>query len=86
LEQLHLIKQALGRDRERLEHHLVIHAAEIETDDPALTFDREEGMGVDQGIYLADPLGNLVLRYGLKHSPRDLLRDLRRLLKASKVG
>ena len=37
-------------------------------------------------LYLVDPLGNLVLRYGADQDPRDVLTDLRRLLRLSHVG
>ncbi len=37
-------------------------------------------------IYLIDPLGNLVLRYGRASDPNDMLADLKRLLKISKIG
>ena len=37
-------------------------------------------------IYLLDPLGNLVLRYGGASDPKDMLADLKRLLKLSKIG
>lgn len=43
------------------------------------------------GIYLLDPLGNLVMRYrpipaGDVEGPRGVLEDLRRLLKLSRIG
>ncbi len=37
-------------------------------------------------IYIADPLGNVMLYYTAEHEGRDLLEDLRRLLKVSKIG
>ncbi|WP_261842480.1 hypothetical protein [Aliamphritea ceti] len=42
--------------------------------------------GSAESIVLLDPLGNLVLSYHLEQSPRDILDDLKRLLKVSKVG
>ncbi|MEH6651550.1 MAG: hypothetical protein V7707_16105 [Motiliproteus sp.] len=41
---------------------------------------------LDSGIWLADPLGNMVLHYRLDQSPQELMKDLKRLLKVSKVG
>lgn len=38
------------------------------------------------GVWLADPLGNLVLHYQFTHQPEDLLKDLRKLLKISRIG
>lgn len=37
-------------------------------------------------IWIADPLGNLVLRYSLQDPPKQMLRDLRKLLKVSRIG
>ncbi len=42
--------------------------------------------GTAQSIVLVDPLGNPVLSYRLEQSPRDILDDLKRLLKVSKIG
>ena len=40
----------------------------------------------DYSIWLIDPLGNLVLRFSPGTDGRDMLTDIRFLLKASKVG
>jgi cytochrome oxidase Cu insertion factor (SCO1/SenC/PrrC family) len=37
-------------------------------------------------IYVIDPVGNLFIRYHVGADPKDLLKDLRRLLKYSKLG
>lgn len=37
-------------------------------------------------FYLIDPLGNLVLRYKKDYDAKGMLKDLRRLLKVSKIG
>jgi len=37
-------------------------------------------------IYLVDPLGNLVLRYPLGADPTRIIKDMTRLLKASRIG
>ena len=37
-------------------------------------------------IYLVDPLGNLVMSYPPGTDPRDLLKDLGRLLRLSQIG
>lgn len=37
-------------------------------------------------VYLLDPLGNLVLRYGPEVSASDMLKDVRRLLRNSRIG
>jgi len=42
--------------------------------------------GTGAAIYLVDPLGNLVLRYGDEPDIKGVSRDLGRLLKASRIG
>jgi hypothetical protein len=42
--------------------------------------------GVEGFIYLADPLGNLVLRYPLDADPTLVIKDMTRLLKTSGIG
>jgi len=37
-------------------------------------------------IYLIDPLGNLMMRYPPEPDPRRMIDDLKRLLKASRIG
>ncbi len=37
-------------------------------------------------ILVMDPLGNIMMRYGEAHSGKDMLEDLKRLLKVSKIG
>jgi hypothetical protein len=37
-------------------------------------------------LFVIDPLGNIVLRYGVRESPRGLLDDMKKLLKLSHIG
>lgn len=37
-------------------------------------------------IYIIDPLGNLIMRYAGNADPRDVVKDMERLLKASRIG
>jgi len=37
-------------------------------------------------LFVVDPLGNVVLRYDVRKSPRGLLEDLKKLLKLSHIG
>ena len=41
---------------------------------------------VEDHIYLIDPLGNLMMRYSKKPDARKMIKDIRRLLKASSIG
>lgn len=46
----------------------------------------QEGVKLPQGIYIVDPLGNLVFRYSLEEMGKPVLQDLKRLLKVSQIG
>lgn len=37
-------------------------------------------------IYLVDPLGNLMMRFPVQPAPKEVMKDLRLLLKASQIG
>ncbi|GGC67126.1 hypothetical protein [Marinobacter halophilus] len=37
-------------------------------------------------ILLVDPLGNIMMHYGVEHSGKQLLKDLKQLLKISQIG
>lgn len=41
---------------------------------------------VSEWIYLVDPLGNLLMRYPVTVDPSGILKDLKRLLRLSKIG
>jgi cytochrome oxidase Cu insertion factor (SCO1/SenC/PrrC family) len=45
-----------------------------------------DGRPVEDFIFLVDPLGNLMMRYGRDADPVKIRKDLGRLLKASRVG
>jgi hypothetical protein len=90
------LKKALGRDRLRVEQQLVLPLAAPD-DETAQASGNDRSVLVstqasreNQGVWLADPLGNLVLRYRLDQPAqdlfKDLLKDLKRLLKVSNVG
>jgi cytochrome oxidase Cu insertion factor (SCO1/SenC/PrrC family) len=42
--------------------------------------------GRSQGLYIVDPLGNLMMRYDARLPPKGLLEDLKRLLQLSQIG
>jgi hypothetical protein len=41
---------------------------------------------LSHSLFVIDPLGNIVLRYDLRNSPRGLLEDMKKLLKLSHIG
>ena len=70
--------QATGKERERVDW-LDLTATGIESS-------RGISHQLREGVWLVDPLGNLVLHYDAKQSPELVLKDLKKLLKLSKVG
>jgi hypothetical protein len=42
--------------------------------------------GGGSGIYLVDPLGNLMMRFPAEPDPSKMIKDLQRLLKYSRIG
>lgn len=51
-------------------------------------FYREAGMqqASEWEIFVVDPIGNVMMRYSDKHTGKEMLRDLKKLLKLSKIG
>ncbi|MBY4896552.1 cytochrome C oxidase subunit I [Cupriavidus sp. AU9028] len=45
-----------------------------------------EGQPIEAGLYLVDPLGNLMMRFPADPDPRKVHSDLNRLLKYSRIG
>jgi hypothetical protein len=37
-------------------------------------------------VFVVDPLGNLMMRYGLDAQTKGILKDMKRLLKVSQIG
>lgn len=74
------LHRALGRDQSRVHWHLV----SSRTDRGGLV--SKQLTGVRAGVWVADPNGNLVLFYPFTQPPQDLFRDLRKVLKASRIG
>lgn len=98
LERLHQVHAALGRDQDRVQRvFLTGEARPVVRDDTALVIGRLETastllmlLGPERiaagRIFVADPLGNLVLSYPPDADRRRILEDLERLLDVSKVG
>lgn len=88
LRQLHLL---LNEDAERVQRGLVAMSSspyqQVRDRFPALRFLRSGTSGVlVPGVYIVDPIGNVVLRYARDTEPRPVLDDLKRLLKVSQIG
>jgi cytochrome oxidase Cu insertion factor (SCO1/SenC/PrrC family) len=58
----------------------------IPENQPDLKLVNTANQSVPEGIYIIDPNGNLVFRYAIVTNPKDILQDLKRLLKVSQIG
>lgn len=91
----------LGRDASRASHALASaqpvaaqYDAKLKAEYPQLqrypldlpTFTRSAAAPGESQLWIVDPHGNLVLRYDAKVKGKDLLNDLRLLLKLSNIG
>jgi hypothetical protein len=91
LRQLHVL---LHRDAGRVERAIVYRPALPDAERwqtlaaehaELATFTTRDG-ALRDGIYVIDPRGNLVLFYHYEHAGKPVLEDLKRLLKASRIG
>ncbi|NNG14338.1 MAG: hypothetical protein HKM22_04190 [Gammaproteobacteria bacterium] len=64
----------------------VVTANDLPTVLKNFEFEKEAPASSAQRVYLVDPRGNLMMRYKAEQGPRDLVKDLGRLLKYSKIG
>jgi cytochrome oxidase Cu insertion factor (SCO1/SenC/PrrC family) len=71
-------------DKQLLAEHSGLWLAR--TPDPGWTTQLPAAAGTSSYVYLIDPLGNIVLRYGEGFQPKGMLKDLGRLLKYSRIG
>ena len=88
LRQLHVL---LGRDAERVKRALVElgHAgsdASLQHSYPELGRFGGPDDALSPGVYIVDPLGNVVLRYRYGDAGKPVLEDLKQLLKVSHIG
>ena len=77
---LEKVVTALGKDRDR------VTFIEVATTPTEGKWTASAQYRIEPGVWIADPLGNLVLHYQFDQQPEDLLKDLRKLLKISRIG
>jgi hypothetical protein len=84
------VHQLLNRDAPRVRRALITSVpladAALAANYPGLEFLTGRIAGLEPGLYIVDPLGNLVLRYPLDAAGKSVLDDLKRLLKVSQIG
>jgi cytochrome oxidase Cu insertion factor (SCO1/SenC/PrrC family) len=87
LRQLHIL---LGRDATRVKRGLVsLGGATVDASlaqYPELVRFTGETAALLPGVYIIDPLGNIVLRYDYHSAGKPVLEDLKQLLKVSHIG
>ena len=95
-EATHLLRQiniALGKEAHRVTRVFVNQKGpanpQLTEQYPALlqlTSQSPEFFELGQGIYLVDPLGNIMMYYSYDFVGKELLKDLKKLLKNSNIG
>ncbi len=90
VERLRQVHALLNRDASRVRRALITSAPALELP-PGLDVSDLQRLvggsdGLASGIYIVDPIGNLVLRYPLSDAGEPVLQDLKRLLKVSQIG
>ena len=87
LRQLHVL---LNKDASRVRRALITPkgtpAPALLADFPKLEHLRGSASNLKTGIYVVDPIGNLVFFYPLSDAGKPVLEDLKRLLKLSQIG
>lgn len=86
LRQLHIL---LNKDSDRVRRGLVTEpgvAPGLLGEYPALEHLTGPLTALSEGIYIVDPIGNLVLYYPLEDAGKPVLTDLKKLLKLSQIG
>ncbi len=92
LHMLRPLQALLNKDAGRVQRALLTTASTAERAAfaeryPRLKFFSGAGVaGLTRGVYLVDPIGNLVLRYDFHQAGEPVLKDLKRLLKVSRIG
>ncbi|HXZ50128.1 MAG TPA: hypothetical protein VEG27_14000 [Usitatibacter sp.] len=92
------VRLALGRDAERVARVLVVDDGRVPDAAVLAPYEGTEavvapkgsslaaGAGDREHVYLVDPHGNVMMRWGAADDPRGMIKDLERLLKASQIG
>jgi hypothetical protein len=86
LRQLHIL---LNKDSDRVQRGLVTRpgvSPGLLGEYPGLQHLTGELSALTEGIYIVDPIGNLVLHYPLTDAGKPVLTDLKKLLKLSQIG
>jgi hypothetical protein len=86
LRQLHIL---LNKDADRVQRGLVTElgvSPGLLAEYPGVQHLTGETSALTEGVYIVDPIGNLVLFYPLTDAGKPVLTDLKKLLKLSQIG
>ncbi len=88
LRQLHVL---LGKDADRVKRSLVVlgdgsPSEALVAEYPEVAWFTGSGAALRGGVYIIDPLGNVVLRYAYTDAGKPVLEDIKKLLKVSHIG
>lgn len=99
---LRSVHMALNKNIPRVKRLMLIQADSLSADelqqaqqDTQLMIDKADNpeyllsncqAATQEGIFIMDPLGNIMLCYGPQQEPHMILKDLEKLLKASRIG
>lgn len=87
LRQLHaLLNKDANRVRRALVQNGVSRSPALAERFPKLKFLSGQIESLEPGIYIVDPIGNLVFRYPFADAGKPVLEDLKKLLKVSQIG
>ena len=95
---MHMLRQvnsALGKDMDRVQRHVIFEKntqknnVYIKNYPKVIVLDNSEKIynklsKMEEKIFIADPLGNVILGYKNDFMPKGLLKDIKKLLKFSK--
>jgi hypothetical protein len=90
--QLHQLHILLGRDASRVRRSLVALGGGVPLDEsvhasyPELVLFDAPTDALRPGVYIVDPLGNVVMRYDYHDADKPVLEDMKQLLKVSHIG
>ena len=84
-EQMRALHVLITKDATRVRRALLAPAGSV-LDEAFPKLERLRGTGLAEGVYLVDPAGVLVLRYPLGDSGALVQKDLKKLLKISRLG
>ena len=86
VDQMRALHILLNRESDRVRRAFTGDTQGLDEDDHRFAVTSHTAPPNGDGVYLVDPLGNLVLYFALGADPKTVLEDLKKLLKVSQIG